>query len=113
MTATSRNTNMALQRHVPQDLNAVHAPPFIPFLNRQFTTTSPVQPLRLERSACSQSSLLSYHLRSTISSFLTSMLSVIQNLMHFKFHNTFFSNGSTAPWGPNPPHFSRLHDHTL
>jgi hypothetical protein len=27
---------------------------------------------------------------------------------------TFFvSNGSTAPWGPKPPHFSRLHDHTL
>jgi hypothetical protein len=22
-----------------------------------------------------------------------------------------FSNGSTAPWGPRPPHFSRLHDH--
>jgi hypothetical protein len=22
-------------------------------------------------------------------------------------------NGSTAPWGPRPPHFSRLHDHTL
>jgi hypothetical protein len=25
----------------------------------------------------------------------------------------FFSNGSTAPWGPKPPHFSMLHDHTL
>jgi hypothetical protein len=25
----------------------------------------------------------------------------------------FFSNGSIAPWGPRPPHFSRLHDHTL
>jgi hypothetical protein len=25
----------------------------------------------------------------------------------------FFFNGSTAPWGPRPPHFSRLHDHTL
>jgi hypothetical protein len=25
----------------------------------------------------------------------------------------FFFNGSTAPWGPMPPHFSRLHDHTL
>jgi hypothetical protein len=24
----------------------------------------------------------------------------------------FFSNGSTAPWGPRPPHFSRFHDHT-
>jgi hypothetical protein len=24
-----------------------------------------------------------------------------------------FSNGSTAPWGPRPPHFSRLHDHTF
>jgi hypothetical protein len=24
----------------------------------------------------------------------------------------FFSYGSTAPWGPRPPHFSRLHDHT-
>jgi hypothetical protein len=24
----------------------------------------------------------------------------------------FFFNGSTAPWGPRPPHFSRLHDHT-
>jgi hypothetical protein len=22
-------------------------------------------------------------------------------------------NGWTAPWGPRPPHFSRLHDHTL
>jgi hypothetical protein len=22
-------------------------------------------------------------------------------------------NGSTAPWGPRPPHFSRLHDHTF
>jgi hypothetical protein len=29
--------------------------------------------------------------------------------MHCRF---FFSNGSTAPWGPRPPHFSRLHDHT-
>jgi hypothetical protein len=26
---------------------------------------------------------------------------------------TFFFNGSTAPWGPRPPHFSRLHDHTF
>jgi hypothetical protein len=25
----------------------------------------------------------------------------------------FFFNGSTAPWGPRPPHFSRLHDHIL
>jgi hypothetical protein len=25
----------------------------------------------------------------------------------------FFSNGLTAPWGPRPPHFSRLHDHPL
>jgi hypothetical protein len=25
----------------------------------------------------------------------------------------FFFNGSTAPWGPRPPHFSRLHDHTF
>jgi hypothetical protein len=25
----------------------------------------------------------------------------------------FFFNGSTAPWGPRTPHFSRLHDHTL
>jgi hypothetical protein len=26
----------------------------------------------------------------------------------------FFFNGSTAPWGPRPPHcFSRIHDHTL
>jgi hypothetical protein len=24
-----------------------------------------------------------------------------------------FSNGSTAPWGPRPPHFARLHDHTF
>jgi hypothetical protein len=24
----------------------------------------------------------------------------------------FFFNGSTAPWGPRQPHFSRLHDHT-
>jgi hypothetical protein len=24
----------------------------------------------------------------------------------------FFSNASTARWGPRPPHFSRLHDHT-
>ena len=24
----------------------------------------------------------------------------------------FFSYGSTAPWGPRPPHFSTLHDHT-
>jgi hypothetical protein len=22
-------------------------------------------------------------------------------------------NGSTAPWGPRPPHFSKLHDHFL
>jgi hypothetical protein len=26
---------------------------------------------------------------------------------------TFFFNGSTAPWGPRPPNFSRLRDHTL
>jgi hypothetical protein len=25
----------------------------------------------------------------------------------------FFLNGSTAPWGPRPPHFSRIHDHTF
>jgi hypothetical protein len=25
----------------------------------------------------------------------------------------FFFNSSTAPWGPRPPHFSRLHDHTF
>jgi hypothetical protein len=25
----------------------------------------------------------------------------------------YFFNDSTAPWGPRPPHFSRLHDHTL
>jgi hypothetical protein len=25
----------------------------------------------------------------------------------------FFFNGSTSPWGPRPPHFSRLHDHTF
>jgi hypothetical protein len=24
-----------------------------------------------------------------------------------------FFNGSSAPWRPRPPHFSRLHDHTL
>jgi hypothetical protein len=24
-----------------------------------------------------------------------------------------FFNRSTAPWGPMPPHFSRLHNHTL
>jgi hypothetical protein len=29
-------------------------------------------------------------------------------------HNHFNSfNGSRAPWGPRPSHFSRLHDHTL
>jgi hypothetical protein len=25
----------------------------------------------------------------------------------------FFSNGSTAPWGPRPPRFLRLYDHTV
>jgi hypothetical protein len=25
----------------------------------------------------------------------------------------FFFNGSTAPWGPRPPHVSRLHYHTF
>jgi hypothetical protein len=25
----------------------------------------------------------------------------------------FFSNGSTVPWKPRTPHFSRLHDHTF
>jgi hypothetical protein len=24
-----------------------------------------------------------------------------------------FSNASTAPWGPRPPYFSTLHDHTF
>jgi hypothetical protein len=28
-------------------------------------------------------------------------------------NTTFFANGSTAPWGPRPLYFSRLHDHTL
>jgi hypothetical protein len=28
-------------------------------------------------------------------------------------YNNFFFNGSTAPWGPRPSHFSRLHDHTV
>jgi hypothetical protein len=28
--------------------------------------------------------------------------------------NVFFiSNGSTTPWGPRPPQFPRLHDHTF
>jgi hypothetical protein len=31
--------------------------------------------------------------------------------MEVDFWGLFF-NGSTAPWGPRPPHFSRLHDHT-
>ena len=26
---------------------------------------------------------------------------------------SFFPNGSTAPWGPRPPHISRLHHHTV
>jgi hypothetical protein len=25
----------------------------------------------------------------------------------------FYFNGSTAPWGPRPPHFSRLHNDTF
>jgi hypothetical protein len=28
-------------------------------------------------------------------------------------HSIISSCCSTAPWGPRPPHFSRLHDHTL
>jgi hypothetical protein len=27
-------------------------------------------------------------------------------------YNIIFFNGSTAPWGPRPPHFSMLHEHT-
>jgi hypothetical protein len=27
--------------------------------------------------------------------------------------DTYFFNASTAPWRPMPPHFSRLHDHTV
>jgi hypothetical protein len=36
------------------------------------------------------------------------------NLMVYKvITGPFFPNSSTAPWGPRPPHFSTLHDHTL
>jgi hypothetical protein len=48
------------------------------------------------------------------------MQSVIWNrkIMHIIRHvqplqQGVFFNGSTAPWGPRPPHFSRLHDHTF
>jgi hypothetical protein len=45
-------------------------------------------------------------------------ISQFASLMHradllFTSNLFFFSNGSTAPWGPRPPHFSRLHDHTF
>jgi hypothetical protein len=34
---------------------------------------------------------------------------------HTEYYTMYFCppNGSTAPWGPRPPHFSRLHNHTL
>jgi hypothetical protein len=35
------------------------------------------------------------------------------DLIKLFFSCIFFSKGWTAPWGPRPPHFSRLHDHTL
>ena len=38
---------------------------------------------------------------------------VVNRLMVMIVRIVFFFNGSTAPWGPTPPHFSRLHDHTL
>jgi hypothetical protein len=34
-------------------------------------------------------------------------------VLYFEGAYFFPSNGSTAPWGPRPPHFSRLHDHTF
>jgi hypothetical protein len=36
-----------------------------------------------------------------------------QNASYQRLTPIFFFSGSTAPWGPRPPHFSRLHDHTL
>jgi hypothetical protein len=38
---------------------------------------------------------------------------IIQPPQRKKTLPTFFSNGSTAPWGPRSPQFSRLHYHTL
>jgi hypothetical protein len=37
--------------------------------------------------------------------------SILILLMRYIFIS--FFNGSAAPWGPRPPHFSRLHDHTF
>jgi hypothetical protein len=38
---------------------------------------------------------------------------LILNFSVLIFQMYFFSNGSTAPWGPRPPQFSRLHNHTF
>jgi hypothetical protein len=42
-------------------------------------------------------------------------LSTLSRIVNYKsvYIVVSFSNGSVAPWGPRPPHFSRLHDHTL
>jgi hypothetical protein len=52
-----------------------------------------------------------YHIRTT-----TYVLQYTTKPCHWNTEGTrtalFFFHGSTAPWGPRPPHVSRLHDHT-
>jgi hypothetical protein len=44
---------------------------------------------------------------------LSTVPSMLPTHISYRRRCSFFSNGSTAPWGPRPPHFSRLHDHIL
>jgi hypothetical protein len=41
------------------------------------------------------------------------LMSCIHRFAYIALQYLFFFSGSTAPWGPRPPHFSRLHDHTF
>jgi hypothetical protein len=38
---------------------------------------------------------------------------MISNVFKVPQRGIILSSGSTAPWGPRSPHFSRLHEHTL
>jgi hypothetical protein len=61
-----------------------------------------------------------YHVSDTNVDHLDRQLSVVEahsneplDFIKGALYFDFFFNGSTAPWGPRPPHFSRLHDHTF